>query len=159
MNIRYSMLLACLIQSSVYLCAKEQDYTGYSQAAVGKALSRVKSLILELRIDLHECYAERIRDAKELTLFLTKLCSRLKITDTEDTRHIIYDGSLVGASLGCIFIQVSEDVYIIGRVINATNTVQLTLSSSMNYNTQEIADLAQKFFGASSMDVKISIRK
>lgn len=158
MKISRFALLCVSIGTSINfltLSPKELDYTGCSQAAVSKALSRVKSLILELRIDLHECYAERIRDAKELELFLAKLCSRLKISDPTDSRHIIYDGE----SSGCIFMQVSDDMYIIGRVINATNSVQLTLSSSMNYNTQEIADLAKKFFGAASMDTKISIRK
>lgn len=154
-----SLLICCLISTHLQLTCKEQDYSGSSYATITKALSKVTSLVLEVRIDLHECYAERIRDPKELEAFLTKVCTRLKIADPSDTRSVICDSSLVGGSRGSIFMQVSDSTYIIGRVINESNTVQITVSAPMNYNTQELADLSKKFFGASNMDVKISIRK
>lgn len=159
MKISKYISLLSLLSVGLSVQAKIQDYSGSSYAAVAKVLSRSKSTILELQIDLHECYDQRIRDTKELDLFLTKLCARLKITDPGDSRLIVCDGSLMSGSLGCIFIQIADDVYIIGRVINETNSVQLTISCSMNYNTVEIADFAKKFFGASSMDNKVTIRK
>lgn len=153
------VLVGSFFTSFSFLQAKEQDYSGSSVAAVAKLLSRAPSTMLELRIDLHDCYDQRIRDPKELELFLTKVCTRLKIADPGDTRVVVCDGSLMSGSLGCIFMHIADNVYIIGRVINATNGVQLTFSCPMHYNTQEIADFAKKFFGASGVDIKVAIRK
>lgn len=151
--------LLSLLTLGLSVQAKVQDYSGRGHAAVAKVLSRSKSTILELQIDLHECYDQRIRDTTEIERFLNTLCTRLKITDPGDSRLIVCDGSLMSGSVGCIFIQIADDVYIIGRIINETNSVQLTISSSINYNTNETADFAKRFFGASSMDFKVSVRK
>jgi hypothetical protein len=157
-QIFFLSLLSCA-SASWLLHAKEQDYSTTSYAAMAKIISRTTAATLELRADLRECYAERIRDPKELELFLTKLCTRLKITEPADTRFIVCDGALMGGSSGCIFMQIADNIYVVGRVINATNSVLLTISSCAHYNTQEIADFAKKFFGATAMDFKVALRK
>lgn len=163
MKIRvYAVLISFFALGIVGLSlqAKEQDYTSSSHAALAKVLARSpKSIILEARIDLQSCYDQRIRDPKELELFLAKLCARLKLNDQADARFIVCDGSLMSGSAGSIFMQIADDMYIVGRVIHETNAVQLTLSGSLHYNAHELADFAKKYFGATSMDLKVAIRK
>ncbi len=158
----YTVLMSFLASAAIGLSlqAKEQDYTSSSHAALAKVLARSpQSIILEVRIDLQACYDQRIRDPKELELFLAKLCARLKLNDHADARFIVCDGSLMSGSAGSIFMQIADDMYIAGRVIHETNAVHLTLSGTLHYNAHEIADFAKKYFGASSMDLKVAIRK
>lgn len=159
MNIKKYLGLFAVLLVGLSAQAKIHDYSNSSYAAVAKVLSRSKSTILELQVDMHDCCDLRIRDTKEIGHFLTALCARLKIAEPDDSRLIVCDGSLMSGSLGCVFVQIADDMYIIGRVINETNSVQLTISSSMHYNTTDIADFAKKFFGASTMDAKVSARK
>ena len=151
--------LLSLLTLGASVQAKVQDYSSSSYAAVAKLLSRSKSTVLELSIDLHDCYDQRIRDTKEIGRFLDTLCTHLKITDPGDSRFIVCDSSLMSGSMGCIFMQIADDVSIVGRVINETNSVYLTISSLTHYNTSDVADFTKKFFGASTMDMKVTIRK
>lgn len=158
-SLRNGIAYIAILSTLVSLQAKEQDYTNSSYTSLRKVCTRTSAWVLEARIDLYECNEEYIRDTKKIDDFLGKMCVLLRIPDWNDARMITCDGSLIPSSSGCTFVQLSGGAFIMGRVINETNSVQLTISANSYYDAQELTQFVKKFFGATNAELRVTLRK
>jgi len=153
---RKTLLLVGAIAYTLSLHATEKDYTNRSYAVLTRAFEQQPAtLLLETRLDLTGCDETRIRDAEDLTTLIEKLGSIVGGFDPGSVPHIVHRTS---PSSGYTFVHISGNATIAGYVINATNTVHVTIMSTALYNPTTAAQYAIKFLHAHACATRTVVR-
>ena len=107
-------------------------------------------------IDLYDCNAKTIRNAKKVKQFVRELCDLIKVRRFRKTVVVDFgdDPRITGFSMT----QLIENSLISGHFANNSNAVYLDVFSCKEYSPYKIAEFAKKFFEARIYKIAIKFR-
>ncbi len=108
-------------------------------------------------IDLYDCDAKTIKDAKKIRQFVIELCDLIQMKRFGETQviHFGEDERVAGYSMT----QLIETSLVSAHFANLTNTTYLDVFSCKLYDPQVVADFAKRFFKAKSFSLHVVERK
>lgn len=112
---------------------------------------------LATNVDLYGCNPETIRDAGKIKQFVAELCELIDMKRFGETEvvHFGPNDKVAGYSMT----QLIETSLISGHFANSTNAAYLDVFSCKEYDPDDVAEYAKKFFGAESVKINVVLRE
>jgi S-adenosylmethionine/arginine decarboxylase-like enzyme len=107
-------------------------------------------------IDIYHCDPQTIRDADKIRQFVAELCELIEMKRFGETQVVNFgeDERVAGFSM----VQLIETSLISAHFANQSNTTYLDVFSCRPYDSNVVADFAQKFFGGTECLVNVNLR-
>ncbi len=110
---------------------------------------------LSTSVDLQDCRPETIRDRNHIEAYVIALCALIGMKRYGDCQIVYFgDGRVAGYSM----IQLIETSLISGHFANDTNRAYLDIFSCKGYDAVVVEEFSQKFFGARSSTISMTLR-
>ncbi|MBI4773906.1 MAG: S-adenosylmethionine decarboxylase [Deltaproteobacteria bacterium] len=108
-------------------------------------------------IDIHNCDADKIRDAEAIRRFVIKLCQLIEMKRFGDTMvvHFGEDERVAGYSM----VQLIETSLISAHFANQTNATYLDVFSCKPYDPETVQAFAQEYFGGTHSTLNVTLRR
>lgn len=111
---------------------------------------------MELQLDLYDCDADLIRDAKAIKKFVRQLCKKIEMKRFGTCKVVNFgeDERVAGFSMT----QLIETSLISAHFRNENNTTYLNVFSCKEYDVEKVVKFAMKFFKAKDYTKNFTIR-
>jgi len=107
-------------------------------------------------IDIYDCDADSIRDAKKIKEFVVRLCELIEMKRYGETQivHFGEEERVAGYSM----VQLIETSLISAHFANLTNAVYLDVFSCKPYDLDLVEKFSKEFFGGKETKVNVKYR-
>lgn len=121
------------------------------------AFSRENAWGLATNVDLYRCNPDTIRDAGKIKKFVAELCEIIDMKRFGETIvvHFGPNDKVAGYSM----LQLIETSLISGHFANSTNAAYIDVFSCKEYNPDDVAKYAKKFFEADLVKIHVVLRE
>jgi S-adenosylmethionine/arginine decarboxylase-like enzyme len=110
---------------------------------------------LSTAIDLQECRADSIRDAKHIESYVFELCELIGMKRYGNCQIVHFgEGKVAGYSM----VQLIETSLISGHFANESNAAYLDIFSCKNYDPAIVEEFSKVFFGAQLSTKSVLLR-
>jgi S-adenosylmethionine/arginine decarboxylase-like enzyme len=110
---------------------------------------------LSTAIDLQECRADIIRDAKQIESYVLELCELIGMKRYGNCQMVHFgEGKVAGYSM----VQLIETSLISGHFANESNAAYLDIFSCKNYDPAIVEEFSKVFFGAQLSTKSVLLR-
>lgn len=112
---------------------------------------------ISANVDLYNCNPKIIRDGKLIESYVIELCELIKVKRFGDCVVVNFgeDERIAGYSMT----QLIETSLLSGHFANQTNTAYLDVFSCKFYDPEVVAEFSKKYFEASEVKLKYTLRK
>lgn len=124
---------------------------------IEEEFKKQKAWGISANVDLYNCNPNSIRDGKLIESYVIELCELIKVKRFGECVVVNFgeDERIAGYSMT----QLIETSLLSGHFANQTNTAYLDVFSCKFYDPEVVAEFSKKYFEATEVKLKYTLRK